>query len=131
MTQNDTPEIIQTFKVLLADPVSTFMDMTVICKLTAFVALVCLAIAVVTAVISRLSNAPRSGFLATVGMIGLVSGLLGAAYGGFTTYVAVQAMHVTRLVVYLPSLIEVGVCAGIGLLAWLVAQMGNAGAKRR
>ncbi len=131
MAQDDSAIIAETFKWALAHPGAVFTNMGIVGKLTVMIAVICLIIGAVTAVISRLRNAPRSGFLSVLGVIGLVSGLLGAAYGGLTTFLAVQQLHVTRVAIYLPSLIEIGFCALVGLLAWLVAQMGNAGAKRQ
>jgi hypothetical protein len=130
MAQDDTAEIIGTFEAALGHPVDIFLNMGPVTQITTSIALVCLAVGVVVAVISRLNNAPRSGLLTALGVIGLIFGLLGAAYGGLTTYIGVQDMHVTRVVIYLPELIEIGLCVLIGLLAWLVAQMGNAGARR-
>lgn len=130
MAQDDTAEIIGTFQSALTHPVDIFLNMSPVTKIAVFMALACLVIGSVVAVISRLNNARRSGLLTALGVVGLVFGLLGAAYGGLTTYIGVQEMHVTRVVIYLPELIEIGLCVIIGLLAWLVAQLGNAGAKR-
>ncbi len=130
MQNNDNAEIIGTLKMVLSHPVSIFMNMSLLCQMLAFVAVACILAGLVLAILRRINAGPRSGLLAAIGIIGLVAGLLGAAYGGLTTYMAVQAMHVTRLVVYLPSLIEIGYCLVLGVLAWLVAQAGNAGARR-
>lgn len=130
MAQDDTAAIIETFKMALAHPGIVFGSMLLVCKLTTLVSLACLAIAVVMGGIRRMNGAPRSGGLAVIGVIGLVFGLLGAAYGGLNTYITAQLTHVTRLVIYLPSLIESGLCVLVGVLAWLVARLGNAGARR-
>ena len=46
------------------------------------------------------------------------------------TYIGAQAMHVTRFVIVEPEVIEAVYVLLLGVIVWLIARFGNAGAKR-
>jgi hypothetical protein len=78
----------------------------------------------------KTSSGRHSGLLSGVGMTGLLFGILGALYTGAISYVAAKASDTTNLLILLPSIIEVVYAFLCGLIAWLIATWGNAGAKR-
>ncbi len=130
MQQDDTHEILATIKAGLMNPLAVLMTTPLLTRLMAFIALICLAIVVIVAILRKLNNGPRSGLLATLGWVALLSSLAGTAYEGLMIYVGVQATHTTRMAVVMPNLIEGCEVLLIGIVAFVVAGLGNAGARR-
>ena len=64
------------------------------------------------------------------GYIGLSLGLLGTLYIGLTILTAMQTVNEMRLVMILPALLEAATVLGMGLVVWLIAFAGNAGARK-
>ena len=130
MQQDDTHEILATIKAAAMNPLAVLMTTPLLTRLMAFIALICLAIIVIVAILRRMNNSPRSGLLVALGWVALLSSLAGTAYEGLMIYVGVQATHTTHLAVIMPGLIEGCEVLLIGIIAWIVAGMGNAGARR-
>ncbi len=129
-THDDTAEILRTLKVALQNPLLVFDTMPLITKLGFLIALACGLVVIILAILRRSQGGPPSGTLSTFALIAVLACLAGAAYRGLITYIGVQALHVTRLVVFLPDLIEIAYILVLALVVWLIAQFGNAGAKR-
>ncbi len=128
MHQDDTAEIIGTL--MAFSPLEVFSTALMLVKLMLIIIAVAGLIAVVTALVRRLSGSPRSSLLAVMGQIGLYAGLAGAGYQGMVTFLTAQATHTTRFVIYEPQVIEGAYVLLLGVIVWLVARLGNAGAKR-
>ena len=127
MTTNDTDALIRTLG--QATPWDVYANLSSTLKIAASIALLAAAAALVMALIRMMSGGRQSGFLGALGVIGLVVGIIGALYGATNSYIAAQVTH-PRLLVLLPSIIECAYVLLFGLLAWLIAKVGNAGARR-
>lgn len=112
-----------------ATPWTVFLGASVVVKLLVLIMLAAGLLAVLLAALRKLNGGARSGLLSTLGIIAVVAGLLGVAYTGLTNFMAYQA-HPTHWGVLLPSLIEVTYVLILAVVIWLIAQWGNAGARR-
>ena len=126
MTDNETSMIVNTLA--MAKPVDVFLGLTLVTKALATVALLAGGLALVLALIRVVSQGRRSGALATTGLVGLISAALGAAYPGLNSAVAFFVVRPTHLLVLLPSAVEVTYVLILGLIVWVIAKLGNAGA---
>jgi hypothetical protein len=125
---DDTAEMIGTL--MTFSPMGVFATASMLIKLAIIVILAAGVVALIAAIARRLSGGPRSGLLALAGQIGLYAGLAGAGYIGMTAFMAAQQTHMTRFVVYEPDAIEAVFVLGLGVIVYLIARAGNAGAKR-
>jgi hypothetical protein len=101
-----------------------------ITKLTMLISLIAAGAGLMLAIMRRASKGRHSGLLSGLGLTGLLFGVLGALYTGTMSYMAAKATQTTNLIVVLPSIIEAVYAFLFGLVAWLIARWGNAGAKR-
>ena len=128
MQTNDTAMIINTLA--MATPMNVIGGMVSLTRVMTLLAIGAGIVALVLAVIRRLSAGQRSSFLNTLGWVGLGAGIAGAAYTALNTFIAANALHQYRFVILLPSLVEAAYALIIGLIVFAVAAVGNAGAKR-
>ncbi len=115
---------------MMAVPWDVFGGLTIVVKFLVMIMLAAGTVAVITAVMRKLSGGPRSGLLTAMGIVALVAGLLGAAYNGLNSYIAYQMMKPVRLIVVFPSIIEVVYVLLLALIIWGIVLWGNAGARR-
>ncbi len=125
---DDTAEMIGTLKAFSF--LGVYDTATPLVKLMLIIVAGAGVIALITAIMRRLSNGPRSSLLAMMGQIGLYAGLAGAGYTATATYLTAKALHETRFVIYEPEVIEAVCVLLLGVVVYLVARLGNAGAKR-
>jgi len=128
MARDDTHILLNTLSA--AKPWDVYMGAVSITKLSMTISLLALAVALILAAVRMTSGGKRSGALDVTGVVGLVAGVAGAAYTGLISWVAAQHAHVHNVYVVLPSIIEAAYAFLFGLLVWLVARIGNAGARR-
>ncbi len=128
MHHDDASEAIATF--LMFSPLEAFSSASLLVKLLLIIIMGAGLIAIVAAVMRKVSGGPRSALLGIMGQVGLYAGIAGAGYQGTATYLTAQAMHVTRFVVFEPEVIEAVYVLLLGVVVWLIARLGNAGAKR-
>lgn len=128
MTTDDAAAILATLQTY--GPIAMFFEAALP------VQIICLALvkfAAVTAfmvIIRMILRTPKSMVIRVFGYIGLSLGLLGTLYIGLTILTAMQTVNEMRLVMILPALLEAATVLGMGLVVWLIAFAGNAGARK-
>jgi hypothetical protein len=128
LQHDDTAEMIGTL--LSFSPMGVFETAPMLVKFMLIIIGVAGIVAVIAAVFRRVSNGPKSTLLPLAGQVGLYAGLAGAGYQATMTGIAVKATHVTRFVIYEPQVIETVFVLLAGVIVYLIARFGNAGAKR-
>ena len=128
MQSNDTAAIINTLAT--ATPMNVIGGMVSLTKVMTILAIGAGIVALILAVMRRMSGGQRSSLLNALGWGGLGAGIAGAAYSALNTYIAANAMHEYRFVILLPSVIEAAYALIIGVIACGIATWGNAGARR-
>lgn len=126
---DNTQAIINTLQ--YATPWDVFINAAPISKLTMLISLIAVGAALALGIMRQASKGRHSGLLSGLGMTGMLFGILGALYTGLMSYMGLKATHTTNLIVVLPAAVEAAYAFLFGLLAWLIAAWGNAGAKRR
>jgi hypothetical protein len=124
------PEQIAMLTEVLLQPMLVFNGMTIVTKLCLLIIIAAGAIALVTAVLRRVSGGRRSGLLTVLSWIAIVFGILGALYGAMNIYIGIQAVGKANLAVVAPGLIEIIYTLVPALIVRLIASIGNAGAKK-
>ncbi len=128
MAEDGTQIILNTLSA--ATPWDVYTTALSLTKLGMTVSLLALVVALVLAIVRRGTGGRRSGVLDVTGVVGLVAGVAGAAYTALVSWTTAQHFHVTSVYVVLPAIITAVYAVGLGILVWLVARIGNAGAKR-
>lgn len=126
MAGDDTQIIWNTLRA--ATPWDVFMAAGSTIKLCMTVSLLAFVAALVLAMVRRTTGARRFGALDVIGIVGLVAGIAGAAYTALITWFVAQYSEVTHFAVILPEVVEAAYALLYGVLVWLVARIGNAGA---
>ncbi len=125
---NDTAEMIGTL--MAFSPLGVFADAPLLVKLLMVIIMGAGLIALIATIARRVSGGSRSSLLTLMGQVGLYAGVAGAGYQAMGTYLTVQALHETRFVIYEPEVIEAVYVLLLGVIVYLIARLGNAGAKR-
>jgi hypothetical protein len=125
---DDTAEMIGTLKAFSF--LGIFETAPVAVKLMLIIIAGAGLVAVIAAIARRLSNGRWSSLLATMGRIGLYAGAAGTGYMAIVTYLTAKALHETRFVIYEPEVIEAVCVLLLGVVVYVIARLGNAGAKR-
>ena len=128
MQSNETAAIIHTLAT--ATPMNVIGGMVSLTKVMTLLAIGAGIVALILAIMRRMSAGQRSSLLNTLGWVGLGAGIAGAAYTALNTYIAANAVHEYRFVILLPEFVEAGYSLIIGLIVWGIALWGNAGARR-
>ena len=115
---------------MMATPFEVFMYASIVVKLMVLIMLVAGAAAVIAAIARRATNGPRSGLLGVCRMIAFGAAGLAVLYTAMISWMAAQAVHLTRIELLYPEIITVGYVVVLALIVHAIAAFGNAGARR-
>jgi hypothetical protein len=113
-----------------ATPWAVFNFAMFVVKLTATLTALVGAVVIVGATVRKVTGGTHSGLLAGLGWIALGLGVFGAGYCLLSLYITC-ANAPRPFILMLPSIIEAGYAFLFGLIVWLIAGVGNAGARRQ
>lgn len=124
----DTAAIMATLQAY--NPVEVIAYATLTIKMVAIALVKVAAVTLLMAIVRMVLRSAKSAGLRIFGYIGLGLGALGALYSLVNTGIAMKNSGVTRLAIILPSLLEALTLLAMGLIVWLIALAGNAGARK-
>lgn len=128
MTIDDTAAIVATLQAY--NPIAMFAEADLPVQVVGIALVKIAAVTAFMAIVRTILRTPRSTAIGVFGYIGLGLGLLGALYVGLTIRTALQSRGETRIVIVLPLLLEAATLLAMGLIVWLIAFAGNAGARK-